>query len=187
MLRLRASSAQLPAIACAGLVRVALAISLRLVSPGFLLAVSARQLALRRGNFAIDPCLFSQLGLARPLERRFGSFATLQLALFCGAFACVRQPLPFIGGPLPLLRHEVRNSGWLPVTSTSPLWYQSNNGPTSSWGSAMKPSSDIDACAITFPIGDGSPRSSFRYAGSAAVAEAALLLAASTLRASGVS
>src|SRR5215472_3880325 len=43
-------------------------------------------------------------------------------------------------------------SGSAPVTSTSPLLYQSNSGPAWSFVSAMKPSSDMEAWAITFPI-----------------------------------
>jgi hypothetical protein len=34
----------------------------------------------------------------------------------------------------------------------SPLLYQSNSGPTASEVSAMKPSSDMAAAAITFPM-----------------------------------
>src|SRR6266568_6129112 len=43
-------------------------------------------------------------------------------------------------------------SGSAPVTWTFPLSYQSNSGPTWSFVSAMKPSSDMEAWAITFPI-----------------------------------
>src|SRR5687767_3282023 len=52
------------------------------------------------------------------------------------------------------LAAEVWNTmlGSLPLTSTSPLLYQSNNGPTWSFGSAMKPSSDIEACVMTWPM-----------------------------------
>src|SRR5690349_10728090 len=52
------------------------------------------------------------------------------------------------------LASDVRNtrSGSAPVTSTSPLPYQSNSGPTVSDRSAMKPSSDMVAAMMTFPI-----------------------------------
>src|SRR6266568_1860098 len=43
-------------------------------------------------------------------------------------------------------------SGSAPVTWTFPLSYQSNSGPTWSFVSAMKPSSDMEAWEITFPI-----------------------------------
>jgi hypothetical protein len=44
-------------------------------------------------------------------------------------------------------------SGSAPVSSTSPLPYQSNSGPTLSEVSAMNPSSDIDAWLITVAMG----------------------------------
>ena len=38
------------------------------------------------------------------------------------------------------------------MNSTSPLPYQSNSGPMRSLGSAMNPSSDLDAWVTTLPI-----------------------------------
>src|SRR5918992_4334229 len=43
-------------------------------------------------------------------------------------------------------------SGSLPLTSVSPLPYQSNSGPTRPDGSAMNPSNDIVACTTTLPM-----------------------------------
>ena len=53
-----------------------------------------------------------------------------------------------------------RSYSWSPSSAigVSPLKYQSNSGPTSSFSSAMKPSTDTTLCMTTLPITSPGPR-----------------------------
>jgi hypothetical protein len=71
--------------------------------PGLLVPLLPDHLALRRSDLPVDLRLLSSLGMLLALERRLGTLATLHFAVLCSPFALVREPLPPVGGPLPLI------------------------------------------------------------------------------------